>query len=157
MYIFVSVLHKILFFFCYIAFLQNAFCAHTSCPRSFRCVAEESVLFPEALHTPSPHWRRGFHGYWLTSLPCSIKARLLFFLSFLFFVLRGWWRRTLCVSWVWVCEISFPNVELIPFTTLFKTVMWVWFCSVLFVCVCASTTDPPYLKKKKKKGNPGRQ
>lgn len=64
MYIFVPVLQKKYCFFCYIAFLQNnVLCAHTSCPRSFRCVAEESVLFPEALYTPSPHWRRGLHGY----------------------------------------------------------------------------------------------
>lgn len=56
------------------------------CVPGVSCASPKSQSSSQKPYTPSSHWCRGFHGYWLTSLPWSIKARLFFFSCIYVFV-----------------------------------------------------------------------
>ena len=94
-------------------------------PWSFLCVCKESALLP-------PHPLRLAFRFprWLTDL-----SSLLYQGSPSFFCC--WGRVCMCVC-ACECVILFPDLELIPFKTLLKTLMWDWF-------MFASTIAPPFV------------
>lgn len=99
-------------------------------PWSFLCVCVCAKNLPYS--PPSPP-QTGVQVSTVADWPLFlVVSRLAFF----FLLLRTSVCMRACV-WVSACVILFPDLELIPFKTLLKTLMWDWF-------MFASTIAPPF-------------